>query len=95
MSSSLNSLKETASGMHPLHRVWIDIGSTDTWYAVIREANTLYGNHNWRGQPRIRRKLENNWSRKTVRVWFDVPDPNFATWVSVKHSVIARVEGTK
>jgi len=55
----------------------------------------LYGNHKWRGQPRVRRKLENNWNRKSVRVWFDVPDPNFATWISVKHSVIARVEGNK
>ena len=95
MSSSLDSLKETASGMHPRHRVWVEIVNTDTWYALIREANTLYGNHGWRGQPRVKRKLVNNWGSKSVRVWFDVPDPNFATWVSVKHSVIARVEGTK
>lgn len=95
MSSSLDSLKETASDMHPFHRVWVEITDTDTWYALIREANTLYGTHNWRGQPRVKRKLINNWGSKSVRVWFDVPDPTFATWVSVKHSVIARVEGTK
>jgi len=94
MSSSLNSLRETTTGMH-LFRVWVELSDLAQWYKVIREANELYGNHKWRGQPRIRRKLEHNWSRKSVRVWFDVPDPAFATWISVKHSVIARVEGNK
>ena len=94
MSSSLNSLRETTTGMHPF-RVWVELSNIEQWYKVIREANALYGNHNWRGQPRVRRKLDNNWSRKVVRVWFDVPDPAFATWISVKHSVIARVEGNK
>ena len=81
--------------MHPCHRVWVELTDTDTWYTLIKEANTLYGNHNWRGQPRVKRKLISNWSGNTVRVWFDVPDPNFATWISVKHSVIARVEAAK
>lgn len=95
MSSSLDSLKETASGMHPFHRVWVEVLDAQQWYNVIREANSLYGAHNWKGQPRVRRKLSNNWSQQIVKVWFDVPDPNFATWISVKHSIIARVEGTK
>jgi len=82
--------------MHPRHRVWIEIVDTETWYRIIHEANALYGNHNWRGQPRVRRKLEkNSWLKETTSVWFDVPDQNFATWVSVKHGVIARVQGTK
>ena len=95
MSSSLDSLKETASGMHPKYRVWVEVSNTDTWYKIIREANQLYGLHNWRCQPRTKRKLAHNWSKDTVRVWFEVPDPGFATWVSVKHSVIARVEAAK
>lgn len=95
MSSSLNSLKETASNMHPLHRVWVELGNTEQWYTIIREANQLYGVHNWRCQPRVKRKLENNWIRNTIRVWFDVPDPSFASWVAVKHSVIARLEANK
>ena len=95
MSNSLNSLKETASSMHP-HRVLFELVTVQDWYKVIHEANALYGVHNWRGQPRVKRKLENNaWLKKTVPVWFDVPDPAFASWVSVKHSLIARNVVTK
>lgn len=81
--------------MHPLQRVVFDLSNTDQWYTLIREANQLYGAHNWRCQPRVKRKLVHNWAQNTVRVWFEVPDPNFATWVSVKHSIIARDPGNK
>lgn len=95
MPESLDSLKITPSAVH-LHRVFVELANTDQWYKVIREANTLYGAHNWRGQPRARRRLERErWSGKSTLIWFDVPDPAFATWVSVKHSVIARVQATK
>ena len=81
--------------MH-LHRVVVDLATTDEWYKVIREANTLYGARNWRCQPRAKRRLERErWSGKTTSIWFDVPDTAFATWVSVKHSVNARVQATK
>ena len=95
MSLSLDSLRETAIGMHPLHRVWVEVTSIETWYAIIREANTLYGPKNWRCQSKIRRKLERNWHHKPMRVWFDVPNPTFATWISVKHSVIVKCEVAK
>ena len=95
MSNSLISLKETAPNMH-LHRVLFEMTTVQEWYKVIHEANALYGVHNWRGQPRVKRKLETNaWLKKTVPVWFDVPDPAFASWVSVKHSLIARNVVTK
>ncbi len=81
--------------MH-LHRVIVEITTTDEWYKIIREANALYGTHNWRGQPRAKRKLDvNRWNQRPTNIWFDVPDPAFATWISVKHSVIARVLVTK
>jgi len=76
--------------MHSLHRVWVEVTYIHTWYSIIREANSLYGPKNWRGQPKVKRRLERNWHHKPVRVWFDVPDPNFATWISVKHSVIVK-----
>lgn len=96
MSESLNSLKETAPGMHPLHRLVFELTTTEQWYSIIREANQLYGRNNWRGQSHVRRKLQaNHWAQKTVKVWFDVPDPAFASWVAVKHSVIARVQANK
>lgn len=81
--------------MH-LHRVVVELVGTDDWYKVIREANALYGTHNWRGQPRAKRRLDlNKWTGKSIPIWFDVPDPAFATWVSVKHSVIAKVLAAK
>ena len=95
MSQSLNSLKQTASSMH-LHRVWVTLSDVDTWYKVIREANAQYGRNNWRGQSHVKRKLEaNHWVKRNIKVWFDVPDVAFATWVSVKHGVIASVEANK
>ena len=84
----LDSLETTPEVMQPLHRVWFEIPDTETWYAVIAEARRMYGN-NWRSQRHIKRKLE-AWHRVApVPVWFDVPDPAFATWIGVKCSVIA------
>jgi hypothetical protein len=83
---SLDPLKSTTDAMH-LYRVTVELENAVQWYKIIREANALYGLHNWRGQPRIKRKLEKNWARNKVRVWFDVPDQTFATWVGVKLAV--------
>ena len=86
MSESLNSLKQTPSSMH---RVYMEIGSTEVWYKIIREANALYG-RNWRGQSGAKRRLSHNiWldSKKQERIWFDVPDEKFGTWVAIKCGV--------
>ena len=86
MSESLNSLKQTPS---PMHRVYMEISSVELWYKIIREANSLYG-RNWRGQSGANRRLSHNiWldSKKQERVWFDVPDEKFGTWVAIKCGV--------
>ena len=86
MSESLNSLKQTPS---PMHRVYMEISSVELWYKIIREANSLYG-RNWRGQSGAKRRLSHNiWldSTKQERVWFDVPDEKFGTWVAIKCGV--------
>ena len=86
MSESLNSLKQTPS---PMHRVFMKIDSVELWYKIIREANSLYG-RNWRGQSGAKRRLNHNiWldSKKQERVWFDVPDEKFGTWVAIKCGV--------
>jgi hypothetical protein len=80
---SLDPLKTTTDAMH-LYRVTVELENAVQWYNIIREANTLYGLHNWQGQPRVKRKLEKNWARNKVRVWFDVPDQTFASWISIK-----------
>ena len=89
MSDSLDSLKETPLVMH---RIWFDVKSVESWYAIMKEARAMYGK-NWQGRPKVKRKLEKiSWADPTtpsVQVWFDVPDPAFATWISVKHAVIA------
>jgi hypothetical protein len=89
---SLDSLKVTPLVMH---RVMFQIANTTQWYAIMKEARTLYGK-NWRGQPHVKRRLERNrWNHGLVPVWFEVPDPAFATWVAVKHAVIAGPAATK
>ena len=86
MSESLNSLKTTPSSMH---RIYMEIGSIEIWYRIIREATALYG-RNWRGQSGVRRRLSHNFwphDKKQERVWFDVPDEKFGTWAAIKCGV--------
>jgi len=86
MPQSLDSLKiVTPLGMH---RITFEIDRVETWYKIMAEARAQFGK-NWRGQPKAKRKLE-SWRPQgspSVRVWFDVPDPSFATWVAVKLGV--------
>lgn len=70
-----------------MHRITFQIAHTNTWYAIMKEARALYGT-NWRSQAHVKRKLD-RWGTKMVPVWFEVPDPAFATWIAVKHAVIA------
>ena len=86
MSTSINSLNETPLVMH---RIWFELCDTTMWYAIIKEAATLYGRGNWRGQPRVKRRLQHSWRiSESNLVWFEVPDPTFATWCAVKHAVM-------
>jgi hypothetical protein len=92
MSESLSSLESTPLVMH---RIWFDIDSTDVWYSIQREAKKLYG-RNWKSQSRVRRKLENIWGHQVTHpVWFDVPDQSFASWISVKYAVTAKLGPNK
>ena len=91
MSESLNSLKSTPL---PMHRIWVEIGSIEIWYKIIAEANREFGVRGWRGQSGTKRRLDRqtnvSWpsiSKTTVRVWFDVPDEKFATWIAIKYPV--------
>jgi hypothetical protein len=78
-----------------LHRILVCVRDLPTWYAVMGEARQQFG-RNWRGQPKVRRRIERQaWHPQDQWIWFDVPDPAFATWVSVKLGVRSRVEATK
>ena len=92
MSASISSLESTPLVMH---RIWFDISSTDVWYSIQREAKKLYG-QSWKSQSRVRRKLENIWGNPvSYPVWFDVPDESFASWISVKYAVTAKIKPGK
>jgi hypothetical protein len=93
MSESLNSLRVTPL---PMHRIWMEIGSTQVWYKIIAEANREFGIRGWRSQSGVKRRLDrlslwpNGWppgAKIVQRVWFDVPDEKFATWIAIKYAV--------
>lgn len=86
---SLGSLKVTTPAMH---RIWVTVGDSETWYAVMREARLWFGQH-WHCQGKVRRKLKYGMAPMTV--WFDVPDQQFATWISVKLAVQAKIKPNK
>ena len=71
-----------------LHRIYVQMQTTDQWYSVMRECRSWFG-RNWRTQGRVKRKLHDKYSRlgQTIPVWFEVPDLRFATWISVKLSL--------
>jgi hypothetical protein len=88
MPQSLDSLKTTPLTMHKLY---FELTSVDTWYAIMREARAQFGK-NWRSQSHVKRRLERyghlyNAPSSAERVWFEVPDPKFGTWVAIKHAV--------
>lgn len=97
MSESFNSLGVTPL---PMHRIWIEIDSTKVWYKIIAEANREFGIGGWRSQSGVKRRLDRLhpiWpssvngqppsAKITCRVWFDVPDQKFATWIAIKYPV--------
>jgi hypothetical protein len=72
-----------------LERFWFLVSNEQQWYAVMAECRAWFGK-NWKCQNKVRRKLESYNHRqhhKPQLIWFEVPDPKFATWVSVKHSI--------
>lgn len=83
MLKSLDSLETTPLNMH---RIFMELSDTDTWYAVMSEARKMFGK-NWRGQPHVKRKLNRHAVKMPVCIWFDVPDEKFGTWVAVKLAV--------
>lgn len=82
-----------------MHRFYVDLHTQDQWYSVIREANQWFGHKGWKGQNNVRRKLTQNQYtptiNRTVRVWFEVPDLKFATWLGIKYSINAEISTDK
>ena len=72
------------------HRYWFLISTEQQWYQIMRECREWFG-RNWRGMAKVRKKLGNSRTPaprySPLPVWFEVPDPRFATWISVKMSL--------
>ena len=94
MSASIDSLESTPLVMH---RITFELDAIETWYKIMSEARSQYGK-NWRAQPKTKRKFS-MWRPRnadnSIRVWFEVPDPSFATWCAVKLGVIVAGEPNK
>lgn len=81
---SLDSLRTTPLVMH---RITFRLTGTQQWYNIMREARNTFGT-GWRGQRHVKRRLERNRrDQQPMLVWFEVPDPAFATWCAVKLAV--------
>jgi hypothetical protein len=87
MSKSLDPLRKTTPD---LHRFYVQLSTTDQWYAVMRECRAWFG-VNWRTQPKIRRRLQRVWDN-VVEAWFEVPDPQWSTWIATKLALQVRSE---
>ena len=87
MSKQFDPLRTTAP---ELHRFWFSISTLEQWYGIMSECRSWFGK-NWQGMSKVRRKFTRQYARggklPPVLVWFEVPDPRFATWVSVKMSI--------
>jgi hypothetical protein len=85
MSKSIDPLKTTTP---ELHRFWFMLSTEKQWYDIIKECREWFG-RNWRGMGKVRRRLGGKVSGNvaTLPVWFEVPDPRFATWIAVKMSL--------
>lgn len=85
MSKQLDPLGKTAP---ELHRFWFMVITHEQWYGIMRECRAWFGK-DWRGMSKVRRKLGSKHSMRplVIPVWFEVPDPRFATWVAVKMSL--------
>ena len=81
--------------MTELHRIYFCVRDLPTWYAIMQEARTQFGK-SWRAQSKVRRKLERqSWAPQDQWVWFEVPDPSFASWIAVKLGVGSKTKAGK
>ena len=70
-----------------LHRFWFMILTESQWYDIMRECRSWFGK-DWKSMSKVRRKLQGPAPRyAALPVWFEVPDPRFATWIAVKMSL--------
>lgn len=71
-----------------MYRFYVLCPNPEIWYAIMREANLMYGRGNWATQPKTLRKLRRSTVTSTKeKVWFDVPGADFGSWIGIKYDV--------
>ena len=92
MSAPSNRRKHSTDTMH---RIYFCVENLPMWYAIMREARLQF-HRNWRAQSKVKQKLERGlWITVGHWVWFEVPDPAFASWIGVKLGVRSKIEAGK
>ena len=79
------------SGVTTKHRFFVLIENEKQWYSVMSECRDWFGK-DWQTQRNVRRKITGPGQLKPLQVWFDVPDPRWATWISTKLAVQVSVK---
>lgn len=69
-----------------MHRIYFEVNTEKTWYALMAEARTWFGK-DWKTQAHVKRKFSRLVPETPVTLWFDVPDAMFGTWAAVKLAV--------
>lgn len=88
MSKSLDPLKTTTPA---LHRFYCDLYSADQWYAIMRECRSWFQN-DWHTMPKTLKKFGGaHRRRQSVKIWFEVPNIQFAAWVALKMAISVTV----
>ena len=72
------------------YRFYVTLSTTAQWYAVMRECRVWFGT-DWRTQPKMRRRLQRVWE-DSIEAWFEVPNPEWSTWIATKLALQVRSE---
>lgn len=76
--------------MTTTYKFYVYVSNSKQWYSVMNECRKWF-NTNWRSQPRTLRKIKQlNYivgGPKELPVWFEVPDPRWATWIGTKFAL--------
>ena len=62
------------------------------WNIIVGEANRWFGRGGWRAKRGVRRHFSTwppvRWrSYNDIKIWMDVPDTGFASWISLKYNI--------
>ena len=73
-----------------MYKFYVYVSNSKQWYAVMAECRKWFSG-NWTCQRNILKKIKQlhyiDGVLKEMPVWFAVPDPRWATWISTKFAL--------